>query len=195
MNLPEARQIAETLRSMSGPWAIAGGWALDLALGRATRAHADIDIAVFREDQTALRSALADWRFEFVRGGSFVPWAAGAWLELPVHELHGHPPESALCRSLEFLLNEREGSDWAYRRDRAVRLPLRRALRDLGNGIHVLAPEIVLLYKSKAPRPVDELDFHAALPFLDAETRGWLRTAIGRTSPGHAWVASLLPDR
>ncbi|QTH43230.1 hypothetical protein J4772_01800 [Cohnella sp. LGH] len=32
-------------------WCIAGGWALDLYLGRQSRKHADIDIIVLREQQ------------------------------------------------------------------------------------------------------------------------------------------------
>lgn len=32
------------------PWFIAGGWVIDIALGRVTREHGDIDICIFRED-------------------------------------------------------------------------------------------------------------------------------------------------
>jgi len=191
---PEICEVAEILRALPAPWAVAGGWALDLPLGRVTRAHADVDIAVFREDQAALRSALSGWQFEVAKNGALVPWTPDVWLELPVHELHARPTENSLSRPLEFLLNEREGADWAYRRDRTVRLPLTRALRVLGDNVRVLAPEIVLLYKSKAPRPVDEADFRAALPLLDSEARAWLRAGILHATPGHPWIASLSPE-
>jgi hypothetical protein len=46
-----------------------------------------------------------------------------------------------------------------------------------------LAPEIVLLYKSKAPRPTDEADFRVALPALTTEQRDWLRLAIAEMRP------------
>jgi len=54
-----------------------------------------------------------------------------------------------------------------------------------------LAPEIVLLHKSKSPRPTDETDFHAALPQLTAEPRAWLRLAIARSSSDHPWAMEL----
>lgn len=78
-----------------------------------------------------------------------------------------------------------------YRRDPGVRLPLVRALKRGPAGLTVLAPEIVLLYKSKAPRPADELDFRAARPLLDAEARAWLRAALLRAGPAHPWAAAL----
>jgi hypothetical protein len=60
--------------------------------------------------------------------------------------------------------------------------------------VRVLAPELVLLYKSKAPRPDDEADFRAARPLLDAEARAWLRAALLAAAPGHAWAAALEPE-
>jgi hypothetical protein len=43
-------QVAQLLRGVEIPWWIAGGWALDLFMGRQTRAHNDIEISVFRGD-------------------------------------------------------------------------------------------------------------------------------------------------
>jgi hypothetical protein len=111
-----------------------------------------------------------------------------------VHEVHARPPEDVPGRPLEFLLNERAGADWVYRRDPAVRRPLTRALRDGPGGVRVVAPEVVLLYKSKAPRAVDEQDFRVAQPLLDAEGRVWLRAALLRAAPGHPWAAALAPE-
>ncbi len=187
----EIRAVARTLASLRAPWAVAGGWAIDLALGRTTRPHADVDIAVFRNEQAELRSALSGWRFEVAVGGMLTPWAPDVSLELPVHEVHAQPPAGTSGPALEFLLNEREGTDWVYRRDPAVRLPLARAIREVPGGIRVLAPEIVLLYKSKAPRATDEHDFRAARPLLDAEGRAWLRAALLRATPTHPWAADL----
>jgi hypothetical protein len=36
------------------PWWVAGGWALDLVLGRKTRPHADLEISMLTGDQQAL---------------------------------------------------------------------------------------------------------------------------------------------
>jgi hypothetical protein len=191
---PEVRAVAEALAPLRVPWAVAGGWALDLALGRVTRRHADVDVAVFREDQAALRPALPGWRFEVAVAGALVPWEEDARLELPVHEVHARPSAGRTGPALEFLLNERDGADWVYRRDPAVRRPLERVLRAGPGGVRLLAPEVVLLYKSKAPRAADEQDFAAARPLLDAEARAWLRAALLRATPDHPWAAALAPD-
>ncbi|GLC25939.1 nucleotidyltransferase domain-containing protein [Roseisolibacter agri] len=188
------RAAADALRALRAPWAIAGGWALDLALGRVTRAHADVDVAVFRDDQDALRAALPDWHLDAVVDGRLVPWMPGTRLELPVHELHARPPAGRGEPPLELLLNERDATDWVYRRDAAVRLPLARAIRDVGGGLRALAPEVVLLYKSKAPRAADDRDFRAAQPLLDAEGRAWLQAALVRAAPAHPWAAALAAD-
>jgi hypothetical protein len=191
---PEIHAVAAVLRDLEAPWAIAGGWALDLALGRVTRAHGDVDVAVLRDDQGALRAALPGWDFAAVAGGVQAPWEPGARLELPVHEVHARPPAGAPPFALELLLNERDGADWVYRRDPAVRLPLARALLPGPGGVRVLAPEVVLLYKSKAPRPADEADFLAARPLLDAAGGAWLRGALLRARPDHPWAAALAPE-
>lgn len=191
---PEIRAVADALASLRVPWAVAGGWALDLALGRVTRPHADVDVAVFRDDQAALRPALPGWDFQVAVAGALVPWRDGARLELPVHEVHAHPPPGRAGPPLELLLNEREGADWVYRRDPAVRRPLDLVLRDGPGGVRLLAPEVVLLYKFRAPRPADEQDFHAAHPLLDTGARAWLRAALLRAAPAHPWAAALAPE-
>jgi len=191
---PEIREVAAILRDLRAPWAIAGGWALDLALGRVTRPHADVDVAVFRDDQAELRRALPGWRFDTVVGGALTTWKPGAWLALPAHEVHARPPAGRPGPAIELLLNERAGADWVYRRDPGVRLPLTRAIREGPEGVRVLSAEIVLLYKSKAPRATDEDDFRTALPTLDAYARRWLAAAIRRADAQHPWAAALAPD-
>lgn len=190
---PPIAAVADALRDLRATWAVAGGWAVDLALGRTTRAHADMDVAVFRDDQAALREALPGWRFDVAIRGELVPWTSGEWLSLPVHEVHAHPPAGDAGPRIEFLLNEKDGADWVYRRDPGVRLPLARALREGPAGVTVLTPEIVLLYKSKSPQPADEHDFRAARPLLDAEARAWLRAALLRAGPAHPWTAAVAP--
>lgn len=191
---PDVGEVAACLRSFDRPWAVAGGWALDLALGRVTRPHADVDVAVFREDQMMLRAALPGWRFAMATAGVLAPWDPVTWLELPVHEVHAQPPAGVPGGPLEFLLNERAGADWVYRRDPAVRRPLTQAVVKVAGGMPVLAPEIVLLYKSTAPRAKDEADFRVASSRLEGEARSWLRAGITRTTPGHPWAVALADE-
>ena len=56
-------ELPNVLRDLEAPWWIAGGWALDLFLGRVTRAHNDVEIADFRADVDAVRVALPGWEF------------------------------------------------------------------------------------------------------------------------------------
>lgn len=180
---------ADAMRGCPVPWAVAGGWALDLALGAVTRVHGDVDLAAFRADQVALRAHLGVWRWEYISASVPRLWAPGAWLAPPVHELYATSPGGGT--RLEVLLNERDGTDWVFRRDHRVRLPLARAVLGARAGLPVLAPEIVLLYKAKAPRPADAADFAAAHPRLDAAARDWLADALARCHPGHPWLRAL----
>ncbi len=168
-------------------WCVGGGWAIDLFLGRWTRPHDDRELCVLREDQGRIHEHLPGWRFEKLRSGVREAWQPGERLELPVHEVHGAAPEGGAA--VEWLLNERSGEDWVFRRDPSLRLPLTEAFVTTGASAPHLAPEIVLLFKAKAPREKDELDFASALPELSTERRRWLRESLQRCHPGHPWLA------
>jgi hypothetical protein len=66
------------------------------------------------------------------------------------------------------------------------------------SGIPFLAPELVLLFKSKntsatqTDRSKDQLDFERVCPHLDPERRAWLRWALLATDPAHPWIDRLL---
>jgi hypothetical protein len=51
----EADPLLSVLRA---PWWVAGGWALDLYLGKVTRVHKDLDVGIFREDAAIVLAAL-----------------------------------------------------------------------------------------------------------------------------------------
>ena len=77
-----------------------------------------------------------------------------------------------------------------FRRNPAVRLPLERLGRTTSTGVPYLRLEVVLLYKSNSPEEYGE-DFHNAAPALSAEARAWLKAALDKVSPGHAWARGL----
>jgi hypothetical protein len=54
------REVAELMAAFDRPWVLCGGWAVDAWIGRQTREHVDVDLAVFHDDQLALRDYLAD---------------------------------------------------------------------------------------------------------------------------------------
>ena len=185
---PLVSRIADALTTHNLGWAIAGGWAIDLFLGHVTRPHADVDIAVWRDEHERLREAMPDWRFSVADEGQLRPWPPGRVIAPPLHELHARSLDDG--SSVEFLLNDRRDGAWLYRRNSRIRLPLSDAIRDEG-PMRFLAPEVVLLYKSKAPRATDEADFNNALPHLSKSARYWLAHALGDADMSHPWLATL----
>ncbi len=186
-------------------WCLCGGWALDALLGRQTRDHDDVDIAVFQGDQRALFDHLGGWQLvahdPHVADNTSEPWD-GRRLVLPAH-IHGRPHDerrrlpghldapAQAGFSLDIQLNERSGGDWLFSGKPRITAPLRRCVRQSGWGLPTLVPEVVLFYKAKEPRPQDELDFLALLPHLTEKQRHWLREAISLAHPDQPWLPQL----
>ncbi len=182
-------QVARRLAGLSVPWWIAGGWALDLFTGRQTRAHDDIEIALYRGDLEALRSHLHGWDLRIAAAGELSEWGEGQARE-DMHTLwareRGHE-----AWQLEVVVEERSGDRWTYRRHPGIGANARDIGRRTAAGIPYLRPEIVLLYKSKGARAKDETDLITVLPHLDAAQRGFLAAALWTTAPGHRWLERL----
>lgn len=51
-----SQEVTTFFAALLVPWWIAGGWAIDLFLGRQTREHQDIDVLILRRDHQAVRS-------------------------------------------------------------------------------------------------------------------------------------------
>ncbi len=189
----EPQEVERILADVQCDWAVAGGWALDLFLDRVTRKHQDIEVAIFREDQLILQRYLSSrgWSLEFVRNGQLIPWPIGERLALPAHEIWCRIHSGPLQR-IEVLLNEHEANAFVFRRDFRIRTPIDRTFVRSSNGIRVLAPEIVLLYKSKRPtEPKEQQDFSNMVDALDMERREWLIESVSAIDPEHVWLAAL----
>jgi Aminoglycoside-2''-adenylyltransferase len=181
--------VASLMNTYRRPWWIAGGWAIDLFVDRITRAHDDVDVAVLRKDQQVLQRHLADWRLTKVVAGTHEPWAEGQQLHLPVHQVHARRGEE----EVEFFFNDVTADTWRFRRNEAVCLPLADLTAPTQRGLPALCPEVVLLFKAKAPRDKDHEDFQLVLPKLRSEAKNWLAAALAACHPGHPWRAQLLP--
>lgn len=187
--LPDAAPAA--LARAGAPWWIAGGWAVDLFVGRTTRAHEDLDVVILRRDEQRVRARLPELEFHAGHGdGVIEPQPLPAHEPAPGRVLWARPTGSAAW-SFEFLLAESEGDEWVFTRDARVRRPLTQLGALDARGIPFLAPEVVLLYKAKARRPVDELDLATALPRMTPQQVAWLRDALALAHPGHAWISRL----
>jgi aminoglycoside-2''-adenylyltransferase len=182
--------VGEQMRGFPAIWGVAGGWAIDLFLGRVSRKHADVEIALFRQDQGMLHRHFADWDFYKMVAGKKVKWEADEVLALPVHEIHGVSRKDSSVK-MEFLLNEWADDQWVFRREPKMRMPIGVAIRATGCGVPVLCPSIVLLFKAKELREKDQEDFRVALPGLEEKERRWLREALEACYPGHAWLSEL----
>jgi hypothetical protein len=185
-------RLSSLMRGFDAPWWVAGGRALDLWMGRETRAHRDVDVAVMRADQKHLHEAFGGWELYYATTDHrLVPYRSECWLEVPLHGVWARPASDApwLC---EFLLNEHDGQQWVYRRNRAVRKPLAEVgVMASTGGVPILVPEIVLLYKAHELTEKDEVDFRRALPHLTASRKAWLLGALDETRPNHPWARRL----
>jgi Aminoglycoside-2''-adenylyltransferase len=191
MEFEEPLRVGQLLANLPCPWYVCGGWAIDLFVERVTRLHKDVDVAIARGDQAVVQRYLRGlgWRLEKVANGELTPWEKGERLELPVHGVwcrnERHTPDF-----VEILLDEIDATHFRYRRDPSVAAERDRMWFRTRQGLPVLAPEIVLLYKSTAARD-NEADFGTAVGRLNDGQRAWLRGALARASDAHPWIERL----
>ena len=184
------QDVARRLAGVAAPWYVAGGWAIDLFLGHARRAHEDIEIGVPRGRFGEVAAALAGYDFFVVGQEGAWPLAVAGDAVAARHQTWVREPATGLWR-LDVFREPSEDGAWVCRRDARIRLPYDRLIARTADGIPYGRPEVVLLFKAKALRPNDEGDFAAALPRLGPEARRWLSEALALVHPGHRWLAAL----
>lgn len=183
-------EVVALLRGPATPWWVAGGYAIELAVGRAYREHGDVDIALPRKDQSAVRRLLKDWDVHVAAvPGTLVPWQVDETLPERAHDIWVRERPDGPWR-FQLMLDEAEGDEWIYRRDPRIRRPLAELTVE-DDGFRRLAPEVQLLYKAKGVRPKDEADFEAALPVLTGGQRAWLKEALEIEYATHPWPERL----
>lgn len=182
-------QAAQQLAGLDVPWCVVGGWAIDLWLGRETRAHDDLEIAILREDLPAIRARLNGFVLHAVGDGDVRRLEPDAVTPPDKHQNWVLDPIANAWR-VDVMLEPGDTHTWVFRRDETIRAP-RTQMIGSRNGVPFLNAEGALLYKAKAMRPKDEADFNACLPTLDAAARTWLSRALTRAHPDHPWLAPL----
>jgi hypothetical protein len=129
--------------------------------------------------------------FEYVCNGQLFLWKSGERLELPIHEIRCRISSGSL-RCFEVLLNERTADIFVFRRDSRISAPITHAFLQSKSGVPILAPEIVLLYKSKGFSDVKEqVDYSNLLDALDVDCCQWLFESIAKIDPKHPWLTVL----
>ncbi|MDQ1709229.1 MAG: hypothetical protein QOG49_614, partial [Frankiaceae bacterium] len=158
-------------------WAIAGGWALDLFLGRSIRDHADLEIALLNDDVPAVIDAFAgaQWRWSVPTDGSLQPLDSAAYTRTQQTWLWSEADDAFV---LDVFREKHDGDTWIFRRDPQITMPWSALAHRTGAGTPYLSPEVVLLFKAKPARPKDVADLRTVLPSLTAAQRAWLRVSI-----------------
>jgi hypothetical protein len=162
------------LSKLTVPYWITGGWAIDLAAGRVTRDHADVDVMLLERDKHALWNDLPEADVQIEEHGR------------EHRRLTLHSPN--LLLPSEVWLAQADGTSWIHSRSTyTVKRPLAGITRRR-DGIRYLAPEVVLLFKSRSTAARDQHDVETALPLLNAEQRTWLEATLrhlprGKTAP------------
>ena len=179
-------EVRRVFAGFERPWWIAGGWALDMFVGRKTREHTDIDVELLRHDQLAVQSYLErDWEL-YLADGVLTPWVAGEEAPPDTGDVWCRPPGGGSW-AFQLMLNPGTPERWASKRSPLITLPMDVAVRRTGDGLPYLAPEAQLLMKAKGRRPKDEADFDLLLPLLADDQRTWLRESLERAHPDHPW--------
>jgi len=157
------------------PWFIAGGWAIELFLGKETRVHSGIEIGIYRKHQMHLYRYFESSKKYYVNNKSRIgkhdkkEWHK-EYLQLPIHEIYIENKGI----ELEVLLNERDEDNWIYRRDQEIKLGDRKAVLFTEERIPYLCPEAVLLFKTKELRDKDCQDIENASKKMNVDQIEWL---------------------
>jgi hypothetical protein len=185
-------QAAMALGGVCAPWAVAGGWALDLWRGEQTRPHEDLEITVPSVSFSAIQARLEDLGLKLfeIDDGQVIALDPGQAPQARTHQTWAMEPAVSGWR-LDVFREPGDARTWIYRRTGELSAPRAWACGRTAAGIPYVAPQIVLLFKAKALRDKDQADFAAVAPRLSPEARGWLAAALRSVQPGHPWIDSL----
>jgi hypothetical protein len=183
-------EVARRLAGVRAPWYVAGGWAIDLFLGKEHREHDDLEIAIPQSRFDEIVAALPDLDFFVVGDGLAWPLNQAGDMFDAHHQTWARDRSNGRWR-LDIFREPAEGDTWVSRRDESIRLPYTQLIARTPDGIPYGRPEVILLFKAKASRPKDEDDFATVLPLLDSRARIWLREALSLFDPEHHWITAL----
>ncbi|MFH8562131.1 nucleotidyltransferase domain-containing protein [Streptomyces sp. NPDC017988] len=182
-------EVARRLAGVRTPWYVAAGWALDLFLGRQTRDHGDIEIAIPDASFPEVRQHFPGYVFDAAGSGRIWENATPEVLAA-VHQTWLRDPATGKYL-LDVFREPHDGDTWIYRRDEKIRLPYSDIIHHTRDRIPYLAPELVLLFKAKHARRKDQRDFDAILPHMTRAQHETLAELLARVHPGHPWLVDL----
>jgi hypothetical protein len=178
-------EITRLLEDTTVPWCVTAGWAIDVFLGRQTRDHDDLEIAVPRSAWPEICERLDTLDFVVAGDGQLWPPTAP---NLDSHFQTWGRDESGKYR-VDVFRDPHDGDTWICRRDPTITRPYAQVIRRSAQDVPYMAPEIVLLFKAKHARDKDTADLGHCLPLLTPTERIWLVEAIERVYPQpHPWI-------
>ena len=215
MTHPLLSQTASLLAEAPFSWAVCGGFALELFLGRETRPHGDIDLCAREADRASIVAFMQGqgWQvYEFRGMGKMRLLDANALSEpgrnlmcvlpgCPLVEFFPSDEAGLLWHQfhhsgirelnyLEFLFSPCTDDGFIFSANPPIPLPMDKAFLKSPEGIPFLAPELALLYKAARPEEGNAAsDFQAVFPALDNEQKSWYLSSLHQLYPeGHPWL-------
>lgn len=183
-------EVSNLFSAVSIYWGIAGGWALDMHLGRKSREHSDVDIVIYRKDQQVVYQLLKnEWVLYKAKDGKLSLWGEGDYLNT-VNDIWISKNNQSPW-AFQIMLMDCEQDKWVYRREKTIKIPKGEVFSANEKNIPYLKPAIQLLYKggSSHIREKDLNDFKTILPTLSLEEKIWLEEALELQFPkGHNWI-------
>jgi hypothetical protein len=164
----------------SFPWWVIGGFALELYAHASWRCHEDVDIAFPCFSAEVARTFVESSLSPITQDGR-----GDGPDRQPTPSLNGLRWATVAPLTVHTMISPGDDYAWVYRRDPAVRVPWREAILRCGlHPVPFLAPELVLLLKSRRMSQLDRVDFDHIGPLLPAGER---RKLMGLIPPDHEW--------
>lgn len=102
-------EVAELFRPLPCPWWIAGGYAIEHAVGCPFRSHGDVDVLILHRDHATVREFLADWDvWAADPPGTLRRWDRAQTLSDAVRDVWVRPMSAAAWK-LQLMLDDAEG--------------------------------------------------------------------------------------
>ncbi|MGI8701070.1 MAG: nucleotidyltransferase domain-containing protein [Nocardioidaceae bacterium] len=184
-------RLATFMAGFPRPWWIVGGWSIEAFTG-VPREHEDVDLSILARDIPALRAHVGDdWCLWSNHGGTLRPLDERHPEVLDVQSQIWVRRSAAEPWVIDLPITPDADGLWTNKRMPDHVLPVEEATWVADDGLRYLRPEITLLYKAALDRPKDDRDLAVTWPLLAPEQQAWLRDAVRRLYPDHAWLERL----
>lgn len=207
--------LSDHLYDMNLEWHLCGGFAIDAYLGEITRKHKDIDITVSFDDMKVCIEFLKSKGWEIdapVGNGRIVPvefaidnsnlYFDNIWCYKKNADFIKVEKTDGVFKYMEFinreqieldfievLFNKVENGVFYYQRNHKIMINADKAFIKK-DKISILAPEIILLYKSRNYENKDyQHDYDVVINKLEKESYDWFKNSMSIVYPqGHPWI-------